>query len=60
MNIRWTVILSVIALGLLAWFYSLNQEDEGLNALIKKANSPEYIGQKMNTTVYFPTGKNNI
>lgn len=57
MNIRWNIILSVIALCLLAWFYSLNQEDEGLNALIKKADSPEYSRQNMNTTVYSPTGK---
>jgi hypothetical protein len=41
----------------LAWFYSLNQEDEGLNALIKQADSPEYSGQNMNTTVYSPAGK---
>ena len=57
MNIRWNIILSVIALCLLAWFYSLNQEDEGLNALIKQVDSPEYSGQNMTTTVYSPTGK---
>ena len=57
MNIRWNIALAVIALGLLAWFYSLNQEDEGLNALVKTADAPEYVGQKMNTVVYAPTGK---
>lgn len=51
-------MLAVIALGLLAWFYSLNQEDDGLNALVKVADAPEYVGQKMNTVVYAPlTGK---
>ncbi|MBN6073893.1 LPS export ABC transporter periplasmic protein LptC [Aggregatibacter actinomycetemcomitans] len=57
MNIRLNIILAVIALGLLAWFYSLNQEDGSLKDLIKTADSPEYIGQKMSTTVYSPTGK---
>ena len=57
MNIRWNIVLAVIALGLLAWFYSLNQEDDGLNALVKTADAPEYVGQKMNTVVYAPTGK---
>ncbi|AFI87749.1 LPS export ABC transporter periplasmic protein LptC [Aggregatibacter actinomycetemcomitans] len=57
MNIRLNIILAVIALGLLAWFYSLNQEDGSLKDLIKTADSPEYVGQKMSTTVYSPTGK---
>ncbi|MGQ0285766.1 LPS export ABC transporter periplasmic protein LptC [Pasteurellaceae bacterium 22721_9_1] len=56
MNIRWTVILSVIALVLLGWFYSLNQSDTGLSGLIKKEESPEYIGKQMKTIVYSPTG----
>ena len=57
MNIRLNIILAVIALGLLAWFYSLNKEDGSLKDLIKTADSPEYVGQKMSTTVYSPTGK---
>ncbi|MBN6070927.1 LPS export ABC transporter periplasmic protein LptC [Aggregatibacter actinomycetemcomitans] len=57
MNIRLNIILAVIALGLLAWFYSLNQEDGSLKDLIKTVDSPEYVGQKMSTTVYSPTGK---
>ncbi|QEH46081.1 LPS export ABC transporter periplasmic protein LptC [Aggregatibacter actinomycetemcomitans] len=57
MNIRLNIILAVIALGLLVWFYSLNQEDGSLKDLIKTADSPEYVGQKMSTTVYSPTGK---
>ena len=57
MNIRWTVLLSAITLVLLAWYYSLNQDDQQLATLIKKEESPEYIGHKMSTVVYSPTGK---
>ena len=57
MNIRWTVFLSVITLVMLAWYYSLNQDDQQLATLIKKEESPEYIGHKMSTVVYSPTGK---
>ncbi|HBO38226.1 MAG TPA: LPS export ABC transporter periplasmic protein LptC [Pasteurellaceae bacterium] len=57
-NFRWTALLGVIALVLLAWYYSLNQQEDALLAgLIKSKESPEYIGQKMNTVVYSPTGK---
>ena len=57
MNIRWTVFLSVITLVLLAWYYSLNQDEQQLATLIKKEESPEYIGHKMSTVVYSPTGQ---
>ena len=57
MNIRWTVFLSAITLVLLAWYYSLNQDEQQLATLIKKEESPEYIGHKMSTVVYSPTGK---
>lgn len=57
MNIRWTVILSVIALCLLTWFYTLNQKDEDLSSLIKKDEQPEYVGHNMQTLVYSPTGQ---
>ncbi|MDG2915988.1 LPS export ABC transporter periplasmic protein LptC [Bisgaard Taxon 10/6] len=57
MNFRWNLILGGIALALLAWFYSLNQEDGSLANLIKKPDSPEYIGQKMETTIFSPTGQ---
>ncbi|MDY4281034.1 MAG: LPS export ABC transporter periplasmic protein LptC [[Pasteurella] mairii] len=56
MNIRWNMVLSVIALILLGWFYTLNQQDDGLSNLIKKDDSPEYVGKKMNTVVFSPTG----
>ncbi|QPB42294.1 LPS export ABC transporter periplasmic protein LptC [Rodentibacter haemolyticus] len=57
MNIRLNIILGVIALGLLGWFYTLNQDNPNLESLIKKPDSPEYIGTKMATTVFSPEGK---
>lgn len=57
MNIRWTAILSVIALALVAWFYTLNQSDQDLSSLIKKDDQPEYVGKNMQTLVYSPTGQ---
>lgn len=57
MNMRWTAILSVIAVALLAWFYQLNQQDEDLSQLIKKQEEPEYVGHQMDTLVYSPTGQ---
>jgi len=56
MDIRWTVILAIITLILLGWFYSLNQTDSELAELIKQEESPEYVGNKMNTVIYSPTG----
>ena len=35
MNIRWNIILGVIALALLGWYYSLNQDHGDLQSLIK-------------------------
>ncbi len=60
MNIRWNIILGVIALALLGWYYSLNQDHSDLQSLIKKPDSPEYVGNKMETTVFSPEGKNSI
>ncbi|MEE6031492.1 LPS export ABC transporter periplasmic protein LptC [Avibacterium paragallinarum] len=57
MNIRWNIILSVIALGLLAWLYSMQGSDSDTQGLIKSEDSPEYIGNKMQTTVFSPTGE---
>ena len=57
MNIRWNIILGVIALALLGWYYSLNQDHGDLQSLIKKPDSPEYVGNKMETTVFSPEGK---
>ena len=57
MNIRWNIILGVIALALLGWYYSLNQDHSDLHSLIKKPDSPEYVGNKMERTVFSPEGK---
>ena len=57
MNIRWNVILSIIAFCLLGWFYSLNRDAPDLSNLVKKPDSPDYIGNKMETTVFSPEGK---
>ena len=57
MNIRWNVILGLIALGSLGWFYSLNSDKPDLSNLVKKPDSPDYIGNKMETTVFSPEGK---
>lgn len=56
MNMRWTAVLSVIALGLLAWFYTQNQQNQDLSHLIKKEEQAEYVGKNMNTLVYSPSG----
>ncbi len=57
MNIRWNVILGLIALSSLGWFYSLNSDKTDLSNLVKKTDSPDYIGNKMETTVFSPEGK---
>lgn len=57
MNIRWNVILGVIALCALGWFYSLHNAEPDLQHLVKTENSPDYIGDKMETTVFSPEGK---
>lgn len=57
MNIRWTVFLGIIALCALGWFYSLHNRGEDLQHLIKNSNSPDYIGEKMETSVFSPEGK---
>ncbi|MFC0322688.1 LPS export ABC transporter periplasmic protein LptC [Gallibacterium melopsittaci] len=54
MSIRWNIVLSIIAITLLAWLYSLQQTDVPL--LSKKDSDPEYIAKQMTTTVYGPTG----
>ncbi|OBX05619.1 LPS export ABC transporter periplasmic protein LptC [Gallibacterium genomosp. 3] len=54
MSIRWNIVLSIIALALLAWLYSLQQTT--VPVLTKKASDPEYIAKQMTTIVYGPTG----
>lgn len=57
MNIRWNIILGAAALCLLGWYYSLNQDNGDLQSLVKSPDSPDYIGEKMQTTVFSPEGK---
>ncbi|VEI78273.1 Lipopolysaccharide export system protein lptC [Mannheimia haemolytica] len=53
MNKRLTVILLIIVAVLGGWYYSLQEkENTGLDQLIKKEGQPEYVGNKMSTTVY--------
>ncbi|OOF79348.1 LPS export ABC transporter periplasmic protein LptC [Rodentibacter caecimuris] len=57
MNIRWNIILGIMALCLLGWYYSLNQDHGDLQSLVKAPDSPDYVGQKMETTIFSPDGK---
>ncbi|MGR3807529.1 LPS export ABC transporter periplasmic protein LptC [Pasteurella testudinis] len=58
MNARWNIVLVVIALALLGWYYSLNQQDEtGLAARIQTSDSPDYTANKMETTLYSVDGR---
>ena len=57
MNIRWNSVLGLVSLCLLGWYYSLNQDDSDLQSLVKTPDSPDYIGNKMETTVFSPEGK---
>ncbi|QLB19359.1 LPS export ABC transporter periplasmic protein LptC [Mannheimia granulomatis] len=58
MNTRLTVVLLLIVAVLGGWYYSLQEKDNsGLDQLIKKEGQPEYVGNKMSTSVYDLTGK---
>ena len=57
MNIRWNIVLGAAALCLLGWYYSLNKDNSDLQSLVKAPDSPDYIGDKMETTVFSPEGK---
>lgn len=54
MSIRWNILLAVIVFALLAWLYSLQQND--MPTLVKDDSAPEYIAKQMTTTVFGPTG----
>lgn len=56
-NLYWTIFLSVITLAVAAWFYLSNQNPQQYAELIKKQENPEYVGRKMSTVVYSPTGQ---
>ncbi|TNG94515.1 LPS export ABC transporter periplasmic protein LptC [Pasteurellaceae bacterium USgator11] len=58
MTSRWNIVLVVIALALLAWYYSLNQQDNvDLAARIQNSGSPDYIANQMETTLYSLDGR---
>lgn len=58
MNTRLTLILLIIVVLLGSWYYSLQEKDNnGLDQLIKKEGEPEYVGNKMSTSVYDLNGK---
>ncbi|EXI63071.1 hypothetical protein MHD_02740 [Mannheimia granulomatis] len=58
MNTRLTVVLLLIVAVLGGWYYSLQEKNNsGLDQLIKKEGQPEYVGNKMSTSVYDLTGK---
>lgn len=57
MNIRWTIILGIITLCALGWYYSLHQDNGELQNLVKALDSPDYIGNHMETRVFSPEGK---
>ncbi|MFD0965949.1 LPS export ABC transporter periplasmic protein LptC [Seminibacterium arietis] len=58
MNIRLNIILLLVVLVLSTWFYQLNKKDDkNLSYLIKSQDAPEYVGQRMKTLIYSPTGK---
>ena len=42
MSIRWNILLAVIVFALLAWLYSLQQND--MPTLVKDDSAPEYAG----------------
>lgn len=57
-NWRWTTVLAIIALSLLAWFYNINSKNnEELKTHIQDENGPTYVGDEMQTTLYSLDGQ---
>ena len=56
MNFRWTFVLSLIALSLLAWFYEINYEKKANTSFVNKTDHPSYIGEGMSSTVFNQKG----
>ncbi len=56
MNLRLNIILIIIVTILAGWFFKLQQGDDNLENLIKKEGQPEYIGDKITTSVYDNNG----
>ncbi len=56
MNLRLNIILIIIVTILATWYFSLQQDSENLANLIKKEGQPEYVGDKIETSVYDKNG----
>ena len=58
MNKRITALLLVIVATLQGWMqYQAKDETNGLDNLIKKEGMPDYIGNRMSTSVFYLEGK---
>ncbi|KAE9537172.1 LPS export ABC transporter periplasmic protein LptC [Ursidibacter arcticus] len=58
MNIRLNLILLLIVAILGGWYFSQQESNNAdLAQLVKREGSPEYVGNKMETTVYDLNGK---
>ncbi|MDP8171441.1 LPS export ABC transporter periplasmic protein LptC [Pasteurella skyensis] len=57
MNLRLNIILIMIVAVLAGWYFGLQNSNQDLNGLIKKAGQPEYIGNKTTTSAYDTNGK---
>lgn len=58
MNVRLNIILLLIVAVLAGWYFSQQEsKNSNLADLVKREDSPEYTGQKMETTVFDVKGK---
>ncbi len=57
MNLRLNIILIIIVAILIGWYFKLQQDSDNLENLIKREGQPEYVGDKIITSVYDNSGK---
>lgn len=58
MNYRLILILLIVVAGLIGWNLSQSSDSESnLTHLVKREGAPEYVGEKITTTVYDLNGK---
>ncbi|MDG6881278.1 Lipopolysaccharide export system protein lptC [Phocoenobacter uteri] len=57
MNIRLNIILFIIVVLLGGWYFYQQQDSNHLESLIKREGQPEYVGDKVTTSVYDTNGK---
>ena len=60
MNIRNVNFRRYRTLRALAWFYSLNLDTADLSELVKKQDSPDYVGYKMKLMFSLMEKKNHL